>query len=92
MASSKKVPQNRRSLRFAPPNFLSTWLALAKVMRLSLRKGASVDVASSAWREIRVRSGRDDKEGVACLCHVGCWWSELQIPPRHAGTGRLRSG
>jgi hypothetical protein len=24
-------------------------------------------------------------------CGIGCRWSELQIPPRHAGTGRLRS-
>ncbi len=33
-------------------------------MRLSLRKGAYVDVASYVWQEIRVRSGRDDKERV----------------------------
>jgi hypothetical protein len=29
-------------------------------MRLSLRRAAQVDVASSAKQEIRVRSGRDD--------------------------------
>src|SRR5579864_2526807 len=27
-----------------------------------------------------LRSGRDDKEGVARPCHIGCWLSELQIP------------
>ena len=39
---------NRRSLHYAPPYFLSTLLALAILMRLSLQKGAYVDVASSA--------------------------------------------
>ena len=52
---------NRRSLHYAPPDFLSNLLALAILMRLSLWKGAYVDVASSAWEEIPVRSGRDDK-------------------------------
>src|SRR5579863_8717097 len=27
-----------------------------------------------------LRSGRDDKEGVARPCHIGCWLRELQIP------------
>ena len=30
------------------------------------------------------------KEGSA-LVGIGCWLSEPQVPPRHTGTGRLRS-
>jgi hypothetical protein len=37
------------------------WVALAILMRLSLKKGAHADLSSAAWQEIRVRSGRDDK-------------------------------
>ena len=50
-----------------------------------------MDDVSSAWQEIRVRSGaaarrgrRDDKEGVAFLCHIGYWWSGLQIAWLHS--------
>jgi hypothetical protein len=35
-------------------------VALANIMRLSLKKGAHAAVSSAAWQEIRVRSGRDD--------------------------------
>jgi hypothetical protein len=41
--------KNRRSLHYAPPDFLFNLIALAILMRLSLRKGAYVDAASSAW-------------------------------------------
>jgi hypothetical protein len=41
--------KNSRSLHSAPPDFLPTLLALANVVRVSLRKGAIVDVASSVW-------------------------------------------
>jgi hypothetical protein len=34
------------------------------LMRLSLTKAAHVAMSSAAWQEIRVRSGRDDKERV----------------------------
>src|SRR5450631_2707412 len=37
------------------------WVALANIMRLSLKKGAHAALSSAAWQEIRVRSGRDDK-------------------------------
>ena len=40
----EKRRRNRRSLRCAPPYFLWNLLALAILMRLSLRKGAYVDV------------------------------------------------
>jgi hypothetical protein len=38
-------------------------VALANFMRLSLLKAAHAVVSMSAWQEIRVRFGRDDKEG-----------------------------
>src|SRR5450755_1478197 len=40
-------------------------VALANIMRLSLRKGAHAVLSSAAWQEIRVRSGRDDNSVVA---------------------------
>jgi hypothetical protein len=60
-------PRNRRSLRYATPDFLSMLVALANLMRLSLRKAAHANVSSAAWQEIRVRSGRDDKGEVGCI-------------------------
>jgi hypothetical protein len=36
-------------------------VALSNFMRPSLRKGAHQALSSTAWQEIRVRSGRDDK-------------------------------
>jgi len=53
-------PENRRSLRYTPPDFLWRLVASANFMRLSLRKDAHAAVSSAAWQEIRVRSGRDD--------------------------------
>jgi hypothetical protein len=44
----KKEPLDRRSLRRAPPDFLWRPVALGIYMRLSLRRAAHVDVASSA--------------------------------------------
>jgi hypothetical protein len=48
----KRVCENRkrnsRSLHYAPPDFLWNLVALANVMRLSLRKAAYVVVASAA--------------------------------------------
>ena len=52
---------HRRPLHFAPPDFLLRLLALAKFLRLSLKKAAYVDPVSFAMQEIRVRFGRDDK-------------------------------
>ncbi len=52
---------NRRSLHYAPPDFLWNSVALANFMRLSLLKGAYAALSSAAWQEIRVRFGRDDK-------------------------------
>jgi hypothetical protein len=51
-----------RSLHCAPPDFLWGLVALTQCMRPSLRKGAYAAPSSAAWQEIRVRSGRDDKE------------------------------
>jgi hypothetical protein len=56
-----KGPLNRRSLRYAAPDFLLILVALANFIRPSLRKGAYAALSSAAWQEIRVRSGRDDK-------------------------------
>src|ERR1700691_3374687 len=57
--------ENRRSLHSATPDFLFRLVVLVHFMRLSLRKGAHAAMSSAAWQEIRVRSGRDDKGGVA---------------------------
>jgi hypothetical protein len=45
---SKNGPLNRRSLHYAPPDFLSRLVALRICIRLSLRRAVYVDVASSA--------------------------------------------
>jgi hypothetical protein len=43
-------------------------VALADIMRLSLKKGAHAVLSGAAWQEIRVRFGRDDKgEGDASM-------------------------
>jgi len=47
--------KHRRSLGFAPPNFLLKLMALMNFMRFSLRKGAHATLSSTAWQEIRVR-------------------------------------
>jgi hypothetical protein len=58
-------------------------VALANFMRLSLTKAAHSAMSNAARQEIRVRSVEK---------HFHERSAELQIPPRHAGTGRLRSG
>ena len=56
----------------------------------------SKNISTKGPVEPQVRSGRDDKEGVAFPSHISCWWSELQIPPlrfapvpRHAGASGM---
>jgi hypothetical protein len=58
---------HRRFLRFAAPDFLLNLVALAKFLRLSLRKAAYVAFFGFARQEIRVRFGRDDNSTIACL-------------------------
>ena len=60
LESAREIKEDRRSLRYATPDFLLVLVALAKFMRLSLLKAAQAVVSSAAWQEIRVRSGRDD--------------------------------
>jgi hypothetical protein len=61
-----------RSLRFATPDFLWTLVALADLMRLSLKGKAAHVVASSAARqEIRVRFGRDGNSVGVRITEVG---------------------
>jgi hypothetical protein len=48
--------ENRGSLHSAPPDFLLSFVALMKFLRLSLRRAACVVVTSFARQEIRVRS------------------------------------
>jgi hypothetical protein len=50
----KKDPLNRRSLGYAPPDFLLRFVALMDFMRLSLRKDAHVGLSCAAWQESRV--------------------------------------
>jgi hypothetical protein len=45
---------DRRSLGYAPPDFLLRYMALMRFMRLSLREGAHAGLSSAAWQEIRV--------------------------------------
>jgi hypothetical protein len=47
-------PLNRRSLGFAPPDFLWDLVALSHFMRPSLRKGAHAVSSGPASQEIRV--------------------------------------
>jgi hypothetical protein len=46
-------------------------VASVQFMRPSLRKGAHAALSSAAWQEIRVRFGRDDKEGGVASIYVG---------------------
>jgi hypothetical protein len=48
---SKKGPLNRRSLHYAPPDFLLRVLALIQFMRFPLRETAPVVLASTASRK-----------------------------------------
>jgi len=77
----------------APPDFLSSLWALASLVRLSLWKGAYVDVGSSEWQEIRVRSGRDDKGESRSSTRDSLLMERTADPslplPRQAGTGRF---
>ena len=45
---SKKGPLNRRSLHYAPPDFLLRVVALIKFMRFPLRETATVALVSAA--------------------------------------------
>ena len=70
---SRRGPRNRRSLRYATPDFLLRLVALMSFMRLSLTKAAHVALSGAAKQEIRVRFGRDDKgEGDGSI-KSGCW-------------------
>jgi hypothetical protein len=56
-------------------------VALSNFMRLSLRQGAYAALSRTAWQEIRVRSGRDDKgEGDASIAFSR--WLENPIGER----------
>ena len=57
---SRRGPRNRRSLRYATPDFLLRLVALMSFMRLSLTKAAHVALSGAAKQEIRVRFARDD--------------------------------
>ena len=73
--------ENRRSLHYAPPDFLWNLVALVQSVRPSLRKGAYAALSSAAWQEIRVRSGRDDKgEGIASICIGQIGWIRRNSP------------
>jgi hypothetical protein len=67
-------------------------VALADIMRLSLKKGAHSALSSAAWQEIRVRFGRDDKgEGSASMeSGVGQkpFFITLGGPQAHDSSGR----
>src|ERR1700733_11526350 len=77
-----KVPLNRRSLGFAPPDFLLRFVAFMYFMRLSLRKGAHAARSSATWQEIRVGMTK----GRAVL------WSAVDAGQATPQVPRLRSG
>ncbi len=61
---SRSGPRNRRSLGFAPPDFLLRLVALANFMRLSLRERRT---RNRVQRSVAGNPGRDDKkERVVC--------------------------
>ena len=74
--------RNRRSLHYATPDFLSSLVALASFMRLSLLKGAHAVLSSAAWQETRVRSVEK---------HSQEWSVELQIPRLALGMTKGRA-
>jgi hypothetical protein len=80
-----KSKGNRRSLHCATPDFLWKLVALANIIRLSLKKGAYAVLSRAAWQQIRVRSGRDDNCVAGRNFALPERSAELQIP-------RLRSG
>jgi hypothetical protein len=67
-------------------------VALADIMRLSLKKGAHSALSSAAWQEIRVRFGRDDKGegGVSMESGLGqkAFFITLGGPQAHDSSGR----
>ena len=83
--------KNRRSLHYAPPDFLSRPVALMICMRLSLQRAAHAVVASSAKQEIRVRSG--ENQAATSRLRVGgpglafeTWVSpQKSVLPKHPG-------
>jgi hypothetical protein len=56
---SRSGPRNRRSLGFAPPDFLLRLVALANFMRLSLRERRT---RNRVQRSVAGNPGRDDKK------------------------------
>src|ERR1700733_3231863 len=52
--------ENSRSLHCATPDFLLNLVTLVHFMRPPLGKGAYAALSSAAWKEIRLRTGRDD--------------------------------
>jgi hypothetical protein len=82
----------QRSLHCAPPDFLYRLVALAGIMRLSLKKGAHVALSSEAWQEIRVRFGRDDKGEGGAFMESGlgqkAFFITLGGPQAHDSSGR----
>jgi hypothetical protein len=61
---SRKGPRNRRSLGFAPPDFLWNLVALTDLMRLSLRERRTRDLVQCS---VAGNPGRDDKEEDGCF-------------------------
>src|ERR1700733_8772788 len=76
------VRKNRRSLHYAPPDFLLRSVALINCMRLSLRRAANVVVAGSAKKEIRVGSGRDDNSALAARASVRNTCTPIELSSR----------
>jgi hypothetical protein len=55
-------------------------MALANFMRLFLRKGAYAALSGTAWQEIRVLFGRDDKGEGDASSESGCWTEGVLHP------------
>jgi hypothetical protein len=69
----------------AYPDFLSSWLASANLMRLSLMKAAHAGVGGAPWQEIRVRglktTGRSPFQCFYSITHPLYTHTRLDISP-----------
>jgi len=71
---------------------LQKLVALANIMRLSLKKGAHAVLSNAAWQEIQVRSGRDDNSVAAKISSFSWKRGTLSSNRIVISTGAERSG
>jgi hypothetical protein len=86
---SKRGPRNRRSLGFAPPDFLWKLVALTDLMRLSLRERRTRNLVQC---HAAGNPGRDDKGkgngSIESGCRTEAFFNTLGGPQAHDSSGR----